>query len=461
MATTEEEMKATLASQITSPTLAPEATQTALTTQDVVGTAAMDEALIDPTTATVTQTQAAPVVAAETTTVAAPVVTEAAQTTAVKAAPQVEPAVAATKESIDARAQVVAEQGELSPEALAVAEERQITAKATVQGQLDAMFANVPAGETPAWAKPAVAQVEAMLAQRGMGQSSVAKEQLYNAIISSAMPIAQADAQAEREVFLTNLNNKNKEIMFNAANVANMDMTNLNNRQIAAVENAKAFLQLDFTNLSNEQQSATLSYQAKQQALMTDAAAQNAANQFNASSQNQTDQFFANMATQIELSNSARSDAMAQFNTTNAVNLNQFNASMQDSVKKFNAQNALVIEQANTAWRRQVNTADTVAANEANRVNAQNSFNISNQALTFLWQEMRDEANWGFQAGEAALTREMQEAIVADEASAKKEAALYQAIGALGADLFSAYVSTGGFGATEAFSNAYLELAAK
>ena len=45
MATTEEEMKATLASQITSPTLAPEATQTALTTQDVVGTAAMDEQL--------------------------------------------------------------------------------------------------------------------------------------------------------------------------------------------------------------------------------------------------------------------------------------------------------------------------------------------------------------------------------------------------------------------------------
>ena len=51
-------------------------------------------------------------------------------------------------------------------------------------------------GEIPVWARPAVASVEAMLARRGLSASSVGRDSLFNAIVQSAMPIAQSNAQA-------------------------------------------------------------------------------------------------------------------------------------------------------------------------------------------------------------------------------------------------------------------------
>ena len=78
-----------------------------------------------------------------------------------------------------------------------------------------------------------------------------------------------------------------------------MDSSNLNNRQQAAVQNAQSFLQQDMANLTNLQQTELFKAQQRTQALFTDQAATNAANQFNATSQNQVDQFFSNSTTSI------------------------------------------------------------------------------------------------------------------------------------------------------------------
>ena len=51
-------------------------------------------------------------------------------------------------------------------------------------------------GEIPLWARPAVASVEQMLAKRGMEVSTVGRDALLNAIMTSALPIAQSNAQA-------------------------------------------------------------------------------------------------------------------------------------------------------------------------------------------------------------------------------------------------------------------------
>jgi hypothetical protein len=64
--------------------------------------------------------------------------------------------------------------------------------------------------------------------------------------------------------------------------------------------------------------------------------------------------------------------------------------------EQFNAQQATAIEQFNVNWRRDANKMDTAAINAVNQQNAQNSFNMSNQAMSFMWQELRDQMDYSF-----------------------------------------------------------------
>ena len=68
--------------------------------------------------------------------------------------------------------------------------------EALVSTQIDGLLTGIEEGEIPAWAAPAVANVEAMLARRGLSASSVGRDNLFNAIIQSAVPLAQSNAQA-------------------------------------------------------------------------------------------------------------------------------------------------------------------------------------------------------------------------------------------------------------------------
>jgi hypothetical protein len=54
----------------------------------------------------------------------------------------------------------------------------------------------------------------------------------------------------------------------------------------------------------------------------------------------------------------------------------------------------------NVNWRRNLNTANTAGQNAVNQANAMNAFNLSNQALSFMWQEMRDSAKWEYEAAQ-------------------------------------------------------------
>ena len=67
---------------------------------------------------------------------------------------------------------------------------------------------------------------------------------------------------------------------------------------------------MDMANLTNAQQSEVLNTQNRQQAMLTDQAAANAAQQFNASSENQATEFMTNLSSTINIQNAARDDAM-------------------------------------------------------------------------------------------------------------------------------------------------------
>jgi hypothetical protein len=99
---------------------------------------------------------------------------------------------------------------------------------------------------------------------------------------------------------------------------------------------------------------------------------------------------------------------VAKANAAMTNQVNTFNAQVEFDREKFNVANAQAIEQANLAWRRQANTINTAAANQVSMQNSQNAFNMSSQAQAFLWQEMRDQADFNFRAAEGKENRETQ-----------------------------------------------------
>ena len=88
-----------------------------------------------------------------------------------------------------------------------------------------------------------------------------------------------------------------------------------------------------------------------------------------------------------------------------ATQVNQFNSNQDFARNQWNAQNAAVVEQSNTQWRRQANTANTAVQNAVTMQNAQNAFAMSQTSLSFLWQEMRDNADYAFRESENEKNR--------------------------------------------------------
>ena len=230
-----------------------------------------------------------------------------------------------------------------------------------------------------------------------------------------------ANSKMVETLNLTNLSNQQATALANAASLAQMDMANLNARQQVAVQNAQAFLQMDMANMSNAQQSAVIEQQAKQQAMLSDQAAANAAQQFNATSQNQVNQFYANLSQDINKYNATAANASSQFNAGQANAMKQFAATMANQREQFNATNALAIEQSNVQWRREINTANTAGQNAANQINAANYLSISNTALNNIWQQFRDEADYAYSSAENANDRAFNMAMAILEADVNKE----------------------------------------
>ncbi len=325
-----------------------------------------------------------------------------------------------------------------------------ITSDATVKGQLESLQNEVSTAlasgnPLPVWARGAAKATEAAMANRGLSASSMAAEALAEGIMQSAIPIAAQDAATYKQ----------------------MIFQNLSNNQQANITNAQAYLKMDMANLSNKQQANLANLNTRQNFLLSDQAASNAAFQFNATSQNQVNQFYEKLNVTISDQNAARIDAMNKFaeaetskiNALNAQNtiavneanakreasLNQYNATLENQRQQFNVNNQKEIDQSNVVWRRAINTANTAAVNAANQANAQNLLNLSNWALSSLWQQWRDEASWVNTSSENMENRNHNLAMAAMERSTAFELqdqaskdALYQLIGKFGFDLYNA-----------------------
>jgi hypothetical protein len=280
-------------------------------------------------------------------------------------------------------------------------------------------------------------------------QNSARIGDIANMNFTAEQNIALENSRAANTMNLNNLSNRQAMVMAEAAALSQLDMANLNNRQQAAVQNAQNFLQMDMANLNNEQQTAMFKAQQNIQALFTDQAAENAAEQFNATSENQTNQFFANLSSQTSQFNAAQQNAMDQFNVNSVNALREFNSELQQQRDLFNAQNGLVVAQANAQWRQNIATLNTAAQNESNMnfAKTMNAFTSTN--LDAYWQRERDIMSFAFTSAENAAAR-MSEVLLAEmNAEAKAAYADQQGKGILGATLLKGalnYMATGGAG---------------
>ena len=330
---------------------------------------------------------------------------------------------------------------------------------------------SVPIAQANAQAiQQSVAQEKTLISQEALANAQFQQQTaLQNANNVFRLDLAQftADQQTAlanskflQTVSLQNATAEQQGVIQNAVLMSQANIVEADANTKLAIQNAKSFLSVDLANLNAEQQVNILRAQQDQQRMLTNQASQNAAAQFNATSTNQTEQFMANLAAQINQFNAAQTNAISEFNATQAnaaaardagrtaevnrlnsqlaTQIDQFNANQDFARNQWNAQNAAAVEASNIQWRRQANTADTAAQNAVNLQNAQNAFNLSTQAQAFIWQELRDQADFDFRYADnqkARIGALLNTALAADPASYKDTAGLESLILALGDDV--------------------------
>ena len=280
-----------------------------------------------------------------------------------------------------------------------VAQEGNVTPLSTVRGQLEQLMGDVESDDAP-WADEAVRRANQAMSARGMGNSSIAAAAITQAVLESALPIAQYDANV----------------------YGNMNIQNLRNRQ---------------------------------ETMLSNIAASNVAKNMNAKTANEVQKFMNTMRDGVLKFNSTQHDAMSKFNAVQGTEISKFNAAannvanqfytqMDDAAEKFNATNTLAISKSNAEWRRTINTANTAAVNTSNMVNAQNAFNMSQQAMADLWQRSRDVFNWANQSADNSKDRafqmamySMQRADYMAEMSVRDKNDLWRGVGDFAHSLFS------------------------
>ena len=288
--------------------------------------------------------------------------------------------------------------------------------KATVQGQLATLTANFDASNPPAWAAGTLRAVQAQMAARGLGASSMAGQAMIQGALESALPIAQADAQVNAAFETQNLSNRQQRAMLaaqqratfigqefdqafqarvkNAAtigDVANMNFTaeqnialensravnsmnlaNLGNKQAIVLAEASALSNMDMSNLNNRQQSAVQNASSFMQMDMA-----------NLSNTQQGNMFNAQQRIQSLFTDTASENAAKQFNASSQNQVDQFFSQLGQQANQFNATQVNAQEQFNSG---QTNTVERFNS-ELN--NARDVFNAQNQQVI-----SQSNANW-------------------------------------------------------------------
>ena len=260
--------------------------------------------------------------------------------------------------------------------------------QATIQGQLAQLTANFDATNPPAWAAGALRAANQEMASRGLSSSSMAGQAVIQALMESALPIAQMDASTFAQFEIQNLSNRQQvamaasqqrakflELDFNQdfqmrvanaariADIANInfsadqqialenarmaqtvDLANLSNKQAKVMSDAAALTQLDLTELNNAQQAAITNAKSFLQLDLS-----------NLNNEQQTSLFKAQAIQQAILSDTAAQNAALQFNASSENQVNMYMSNLAADISKFNADQQNAIERFNAGEENAIN----------------------------------------------------------------------------------------------------------
>jgi len=290
------------------------------------------------------------------------------------------------------------------------------SAQATVQGQLATLTANFDASNPPAWAAGTLRGIEAQMAARGLGASSIAGQALIQGALESALPIAQADANIQAQFETQNLSNRQQRAMLaaqqraqfigqefdqefqsrvqNSARIADVANQNLTARQSIALENSRVANTMNLQNLSNGQAlimaeaSAlanldTANLNARQQAAVQNAQSFLQTDMANLGNQQQTELFKAQQRTQSLFTDQAAENASRQFNASSQNQTDQFFANLSSQSAQFNATQANAQSQYNAGQRNVLERFNAELNNQRDTFNAQNRLVIDQNNATW------------------------------------------------------------------------------
>ena len=277
--------------------------------------------------------------------------------------------------------------------------------QATVQGQLATLTSDFDANNPPAWAAGTLRAVQAQMAARGLGASSMAGQAMIQGALESALPIAQADAQTLASFEQANLSNRQQRAMLAAqqratflgqefdqafqsrvqnsakiSDIANMNFTaeqtialensrtantmnlsNISNSQAMVMAEASALSNLDMSNLNNRQQSAVQNAQSFLQMDMS-----------NLNNKQQTEMLKSQSITQSILTDQSAANAAKQFNATSQNQTDQFFANLQTQVSQFNSEQASAMSRYNAGETNAIEQFNTTIKNQREQFNSQN-----------------------------------------------------------------------------------------
>ena len=283
--------------------------------------------------------------------------------------------------------------------------------EALMSAQMEALVGGLESGEIPAWAKPAVDVISQNMVQRGLDVSTVARDSLFNAIIQSALPIAQDNAQALQARAAQNLSNQQQANLAEAQQEQQLRMQNLANRQDAASQTAQMAQQMGVQQGQFRQEAALTTAQQQQQSRL-----QNLQNRQNATvlnAQNQQAMAVQNLSTGTQLD-------LANLELLNESGRENMSADQQgrlleyQTAAQFMNQNADFTQQmrkANLSSQQQIQLANLTALNQASTDNLNSSQQTELANLNKRMQMNLQNSELAQQMGIAQLNVDQQRAM--------------------------------------------------
>ena len=241
--------------------------------------------------------------------------------------------------------------------------------EALVSSQLETLLGGLEDGNIPAWAKPAVDLVESQLQQRGMSVSTVGRDALFNAIIQSALPIAQANATALQQRSSQNLSNEQQANLQAAQLDSTRRLQNLANQQTASSQTAQMAQEMGQLQSQFRQDAAVLTAQQNQQIRTQNLANRQRSAEINVQNLQASNALNLSNEQQIELAN------LEVMNLTERENMsaeNQARLAEFQVAADFMSKNAAFVQQmelANLDADQQVRLANLTAQNNASSEN--------------------------------------------------------------------------------------------